>query len=440
MGPVHQRHVEQLVAIALEQQVVHDLGRCDTPCARHPGDRTLRRRLVVDRVLHREHLVEAGGDLLDETLEAAGAVLADDEPTDVGVLHLGNTLCERQGAECAVCLAGSERVERCGETEQHADRPGRHLVLHIEALGGHLVGERRHLAPAVRQVLGLLDSHRQRTTNVAHQFGHHVELGLHEVLVGRQVCVGDQLDHALADLGQCRRKGSEFVHAGEAGAERGAVLGAVDVRAARGEAEGTRFDTDLHLTEHLGEFVAGRGLHRVRTALAHHVRTQRCVRHLGGNVHCVLTTVECVEIIGEGFPIPREALGECRTGDVLHTLEHRDEERVIRGLGRGEAHAAVAHHERGDAVDGRRGEKRVPRGLTVVVGVDVHEPGGDEVPGGIECALGLPGQLRTDLNDSASGDGDIGLSGRCPCAVDNRPALDQQIEHGLIMPHLRRCG
>ena len=60
-------------------------------------------------------------------------------------------------------------------------------------------------------------------------------------------------------------------------------------------------------------------------------------------------------------------------GDVLHALHQADEPLVaIRGHRR-EADAAVAHHDGGDAVPAARRELLVPRGLAVVVRVDVDE-------------------------------------------------------------------
>ena len=64
--------------------------------------------------------------------------------------------------------------------------------------------------------------------------------------------------------------------------------------------------------------------------------------------------------------------------DVLDAFHQLDEPVVVgRAHGR-EADAAVAHHDGGDAVPRRRRELAVPRGLAVVVGVDVDEAGRHE--------------------------------------------------------------
>ena len=71
-----------------------------------------------------------------------------------------------------------------------------------------------------------------------------------------------------------------------------------------------------------------------------------------------------------------------RVGDVhvLDVLERAGDQVAVLGPGGGDGEAAVAGHDRGDAVEARRGERRVPEHLGVVVGVDVDEAGGDDVP------------------------------------------------------------
>ena len=111
-----------------------------------------------------------------------------------------------------------------------------------------------------------------------------------------------------------------------------------------------------------------------------------------------------VEVLGERRPLPRDALGHGRAGDVLDALHQLDEPRVAVGGGGREPDAAVAHHHGGDAVPGARRHPRVPRDLGVVVGVDVDPARGDEPAVGIDDPMGgrrggLAG--RHDLDDPA---------------------------------------
>ena len=90
------------------------------------------------------------------------------------------------------------------------------------------------------------------------------------------------------------------------------------------------------------------------TAIAHHIGAHRTVGHVGGDVHHPWHLLECVEILGEGFPLPVDAVGQGCTGDVLDTLHELDQPVVfVRSSGR-EPDAAVAEHGRGHPMPRRR--------------------------------------------------------------------------------------
>src|SRR5438874_137595 len=73
--------------------------------------------------------------------------------------------------------------------------------------------------------------------------------------------------------------------------------------------------------------------------------------------------------------------------------------------------AAVAGNDRGDTVEARRCERRVPEHLRVVVRVDVDEPGRDDTVAGVEDAVSV--EVRRDLGDPPVGDPDIGAPTPC---------------------------
>ena len=96
--------------------------------------------------------------------------------------------------------------------------------------------------------------------------------------------------------------------------------------------------------------------------------------------------VDVVEVLGERLPLPRQALVEGDAGDVLDALHQLDQAVVVGRAHRREPDAAVAHHGRRDAVPARRGQLGVPRGLAVVVGVDVDEARRDQGAVGVDLA------------------------------------------------------
>ena len=93
--------------------------------------------------------------------------------------------------------------------------------------------------------------------------------------------------------------------------------------------------------------------------------------------------------------------------------------------GRRDREPAVAGDDGGDAVEARRRERGVPEHLRVVVRVDVDEAGGDDAVAGVEDAIAV--EVRTDLGDAATGDGDVGPHARGARAVVHGPALDHRL-------------
>ena len=132
--------------------------------------------------------------------------------------------------------------------------------------------------------------------------------------------------------------------------------------------------------------VVGRRRARARAALAHHVGAHRAVRHLRADVDRARPLGERVEVLGERLPAPVDALAQRGAGDVLDALHQLDQPLLAAGVHRREADAAVAHHDRGDAVPARRRELRVPGGLAVVVRVHVDEAGRDQQAVGVDLS------------------------------------------------------
>ena len=126
------------------------------------------------------------------------------------------------------------------------------------------------------------------------------------------------------------------------------------------------------MSRHRLDVVGRRGL-VLGAALPHHVAAHRAVRHLRADVEQLRLALDRVEVLGERLPAPLDAVGERGAGDVFDALHQPDQPLVPVGLHRREADAAVAHHDRGDAVPARRREQRVPGDLTVEVRVHVDE-------------------------------------------------------------------
>ena len=244
--------------------------------------------------------------------------------------------------------------------------------------------------------------------------------------------VGDDLQHAGAGLADRLRDADELFARGRERRCRVTGARAMVQRPRRREPERARRHGRGGDASHLGDLVGRRRL-TVGTAITHHVEAHGAVRHLRGDVDVVRATADRVEVLGEALPVPLQALVQRRAGDVLDTFHQRDEPAVIGGVHRREPDAAVAHHDRRDAVPRRGREVVVPRRLAVVVGVDVDPSRRDQRAVRVDFAA--TGAVdRADRNDGAVLHRDIAGGRRRSGPVDDRATADDEVEVG----HARR--
>ena len=101
--------------------------------------------------------------------------------------------------------------------------------------------------------------------------------------------------------------------------------------------------------------------------------------------------------------------------------------------------AAVAHRDRGDAVQRRRRDDRVPGDLAVEVGVDVDEAGGDERAVGVDLAVRRARRPSPTAVMMPSGDRDVARTRRgapvpsttCRCGSRDQPSRQPRAPRGL---------
>jgi hypothetical protein len=151
------------------------------------------------------------------------------------------------------------------------------------------------------------------------------------------------------------------------------------------------------------------------------------VADLGAEVEDVRPPLDGVEVLAEVLPLPRDAFGHRRAGDVLDALHQLDQPLAAVGAGGREPDTAVAHHRGRHAVPRRRRQPLVPAGLGVVVGVDVDEPRRDEAPVGIELVASGSVDARLDRRHDAVVDGDVGVAAGCSRSVDDEAVADHRV-------------
>src|SRR5271154_177526 len=194
-------------------------------------------------------------------------------------------------------------------------------------------------------------------------------------------------------------------------------------RGARGaESQRSSLERFAHPRRHCGYIAGGRFL-VVDTALTHHIGAHRTVRDLGTDVDGAPDLPDGIEVFGKRLPLPFDRGGECRSRYVFDRFHHADQKFFVAACHRSESDPAIAHHHRGHTVPARWTEIRVPKGLAVVMGMDVDPSGSYQQTGGVDFAPRRPG--FTAYGDDLAGiDRDVAGVSRFATAVDYPAASD----------------
>ena len=309
---------------------------------------------VLARDLGDEDLIELIG---DDARHAAAKRLA-----PCGIAKLGFTLRGAAGGCVAPRLAFIEQVP-VDEGERHPGVAGDGLpidrqpalaatlepldlpAMHVRMRIARLHDVVKHWPPAL---LGKL----LEVIEIVHRIGAH-ERHLDEALVATA-------EHA-------RQRQARFV-GHQVGHHRGAVkialhaCGTVGIEALRGPSAGAGVHRLVEQAANLARLFLG-GRPRLGRFQTHHPREQRRDRNVRQDVHRLGTARDTVEKFGKRGPIPRHP-GLHRGVRNRFDARHR-EHRALAALGthRGEAEAAVADNDRGDAVPARDGAVRIPEQL-----------------------------------------------------------------------------
>ena len=351
--------------------------------------------------------------------------------------RIGEALAEFGRSEFGLELAERRAV---GEgviplkTEQHAERPGGELRVHANPVIECRTGDIELLTPEVGCRLGLHHRERHRPVDLSREADHPVEFTHRTVDVLPRRAVRCHLEHRLAAGGHRSPECEQLVLGGIGTRDGFTVDGPVGLGAGGREAQRAGLDRLLDDARHAGDVLGVGGL-VARTPFTHHVAPDRAVGHLGSVIDCQPLLFDRVKVFGEALPLPGDSLGQRRTGDILHAFHQFDEPLFAAGCHGCEPDTTVAADHRGHPVQARRLQQSVPADLTVVVGVDVDEPGCHDASGCVDVLRRLGVQTAVvalaapDLDNDPVLDPDIGPERRATGAVDNGSSGDRQVVH-----------
>ena len=316
-----------------------------------------------------------------------------------------------------------KRREFALQPEDDADGTRAHFRIKRHAFCLQLCGAVEIDAPAVSFGMGLDQREDQRPAAAAGNIRHPVDLGMR---LDRDLAVHaarHDFEHSGAEFLEDIGQGFQLVFLRQRAGHDLAPAGAMGEHAAGRNAQRASLHAFAHKILHLRNVVSRRL--PARRSFAHHIGTNRSVRHMRADIHGELAFAQHVEIVAEAFPAPCDARVERGAGDILDPFHQLDQPVLLTGPHRRETDAAIAHDHRRHAVPAGWRELAVPGRLSIEMGVDVDKAGGDQQAARIDDILARKRRQRfTDLGYHAIGKAHIGLLRNAAIAIG------KQCRHG----------
>ena len=315
-------------------------------------------------------------------------------------IGVGHREVERQRLAGDLDVEPDAAANRGGAILEHLDRPGG-LLLVVHRHTGAL--EKR---PAV--------------------------LGRHRLQLLRRLHARGDLDHALAARPHGADQRVELRHRRDRRRHGHAAIARMIERIGGAEPDRAMGHGVGHHRLHPGQLL-GRRVLALRGILAHHRGADGRMAGQHRHVGVGAAAAQHAHVFAEALEVPGDALAQ---RVEVHALDHReiaDDEVAHRGRRRHDAEAAIADHRRGDAERRRGRERGIPGDLRVVVRVHVDDAGREHQPVGVDGLVALVAD-RTDGDDPAVLDRDVGALGIVAQAVDDGGAADDEIDHQSLRP------
>ena len=247
-------------------------------------------------------------------------------------------------------------VPRCAveQPEQDADATRRGLRPHHRPLLVLLFRQLDDLRVQIRTSVGLHQPVTHGPARPATDLTHHGDLSasVRERLVVTLTEAHGSFEHPSPRALKHVAKGQQLVGSRPRARDGAAIRDDVAEGPAGGDPEGAGPQRLLGHLAHAGDLIGRTGALHHR-ALTHRRDAQRAVADEPTDVDALGRAIEPAEVVPVRRPVPRKALQDRPTGDVLHALHHLGEELALTRADRRERHPAVPQHHARDAVPAR---------------------------------------------------------------------------------------
>ena len=152
------------------------------------------------------------------------------------------------------------------------------------------------------------------------------------------------------------------------------------------------------------------------------------MRNLYQIIQATRRSCERVHVLWKRFPVPTNAFVQRSAWNIFHAFHELNQVIFMARTHWCKTDAAVPHHQGGHAVVNARGKTIVPRGLSVIVGVDVNKPGRDPQARGVDRFFR---RLRdgAHLHNFSIAHAHISHIRLRTCSINDASVFKQPVEH-----------
>ncbi len=159
------------------------------------------------------------------------------------------------------------------------------------------------------------------------------------------------------------------------------------------------------------------------TTITHHVKSQCAVSYQPSHIDCRLEILQLIKVFAVVFPVPRQAIEDRVTGNILDCFHHAGQQLTVSRPDRRKSYATVSKQRRRYPVPAYGGQHRIPAYLCVKVRMNVDEARCHDMPFRVNLRSARCRHLANG-NNRITFDSHVCLDGLSPRSINDQTISD----------------